>query len=173
MGFKRPRVRISPLRPISLDFSSKNQGFFIFIAKQKSAALNGRPKQCYNQSIAAGFYRLLALLIGTTVIAVMVVHFLLQVFQRFPQHIGHDASAGYHEQKVRHGFHPPSGQIPGWNGVKPAATQWPTVSRQQGRLNHIRQLASRRKQPPLTSGREDAGYLQGGLFYRLLFWPSV
>ena len=51
---------------------------------------------------------------------------------------------------------PPSGQIPGWNGVKPAATQWPTVSRRQGRLNHIRQLASRKKQPLLTSGREDA-----------------
>ena len=32
-------------------------------------------------------------------------HFLLQVTKRLPQHIGHDASAGYHEQKVRHGFH--------------------------------------------------------------------
>ena len=29
--------------------------FFIFIAKQKSPALDERPKRCYNQSIAAGF----------------------------------------------------------------------------------------------------------------------
>ena len=36
---------------------------------------------------------------------VMVVFFLLQVTKRFPQHIGHDASAGYHKQKVRHGSH--------------------------------------------------------------------
>ena len=128
---------------ISLDFSSKNQGFFIFKAKQKSAALDGRLKQCYNQSIAAGFYRLLALLIGTTVIAVMVVHFLLQVTKRLPQHIGHDASACNHKQKVRHGFHPLSTEVLR-NSVKHAAMQWPTVSRRQGRLNRIRQLASRK-----------------------------
>ena len=32
---------------------------------------------------------------------------------------------------------PPSGQIPGWIGAKPAAMQWPTFSRRQGRLNPI------------------------------------
>ena len=77
-----------------------------FDGTKKTAALDERPKQCYNQSIAAGFYRLLALLISSTVIlSIMVGFFLLQVFQRLTQHIGHDASAGYHKQKVRHGFH--------------------------------------------------------------------
>ena len=51
MGFKRPRVRISPLRPISLDFSSKNQGFFIFRAKQKSAQLVDISKLGLNRKI--------------------------------------------------------------------------------------------------------------------------
>ena len=37
--------------------------------------------------------------------AVMVVHFLLQVIQRFAHHIRDDANAGDHKQKVRHGFH--------------------------------------------------------------------
>ena len=37
--------------------------------------------------------------------AVMVARFLLQVFQRFTKHKCDDTSAGYHEQKVRHGFH--------------------------------------------------------------------
>ena len=37
---------------------------------------------------------------------------------------------------------PPSGQIPGWNGVKPAAMQWPTVVCRQRKLNHIRPFAS-------------------------------
>ena len=128
-----------------------------FDGTKKTAALDERPGQCYNQSIAAGFYRLLALLISSTMILlIMVGFFLLQVFQRLTQHIGHDASAGYHEQKVRHGFHLLPVRFRGWNGVKPAATQWPTVSRRQGRLNHIRQLASRKKQPLLTRGREDA-----------------
>ena len=36
---------------------------------------------------------------------ITVAHFLLQVTKRLPQHIGHDASACNHEQKVRHGFH--------------------------------------------------------------------
>lgn len=36
---------------------------------------------------------------------IMAAHFLLQIFQRFTQHIGHNANAGYHKQKVRHGSH--------------------------------------------------------------------
>lgn len=52
--------------------------------------------------------------------AVMFLLFLLQVFQRFTKHECDDADAGYRKQKVRHGFHPPFGLIPSWNGVKPA-----------------------------------------------------
>ena len=103
---------------------------------QSAPALDGRLKQCYNQSIAAGFYRLLALLIGTTVIAVMVVHFLLQVTKRLPQHIGHDASAWNHKQKVRHGFHLLSTEVLR-NSVQPAATQWSAFHCRQTKLNHI------------------------------------
>ena len=80
-------------------------GFAQFSPHQKTALLDGEPKRCYNQGIAAGFYRFLALLIGTIMIAVMVVHFLLQVIQRFAHHICDDANAGYHKQKVRHGSH--------------------------------------------------------------------
>ena len=77
--------------------------------KKKTAALDERPKQCYNQSIAAGFYRLLALLISSTMILlIMVGFFLLQVFQRLTKHECDDADAGYRKQKVRHGFHLPS-----------------------------------------------------------------
>ena len=36
---------------------------------------------------------------------VMVVFFLLQVFQRLAKHECDDAYAGYHKQKVRHGSH--------------------------------------------------------------------
>ena len=36
---------------------------------------------------------------------VMVVFFLLQVFQRLAKHECDDACAGYHKQKVRHGSH--------------------------------------------------------------------
>ena len=36
---------------------------------------------------------------------IMAAYFLLQIFQRFTQHIGHNANAGYHKQKVRHGSH--------------------------------------------------------------------
>ena len=53
-------------------------------------------------------------------IAVMILFFLLQVFQRLTKHECDDAGAGYHEQKVRHGFHLPSVRLPRWNGVKPA-----------------------------------------------------
>ena len=37
---------------------------------------------------------------------VMFLLFILQVFQRLTKHECDDAGAGYHEQKVRHGFHP-------------------------------------------------------------------
>ena len=40
--------------------------------------------------------------------SVMFLLFLLQVFQRFTKHEYDDADAGYHKQKVRHGFHLPS-----------------------------------------------------------------
>ena len=40
--------------------------------------------------------------------AVMILFFLLQVFQRFSKHECDDARARYHKQKVRHGFHLPS-----------------------------------------------------------------
>ena len=46
-------------------------------------------------------------------IAVMILFFLLQVFQRFTKHISDNASAGYQKQKVRHGFHLPSVRIRG------------------------------------------------------------
>ena len=38
-------------------------------------------------------------------IAVMIVFFLLQIFQRLAKHVCDDACAGYHKQKVRHGSH--------------------------------------------------------------------
>ena len=38
-------------------------------------------------------------------IAVMIVFFLLQIFQRLAKHECDDACAGYHKQKVRHGSH--------------------------------------------------------------------
>ena len=61
-------------------------------------------------------------------IAVMILFFLLQVFQRFAQHVGYDTNAGYHKQKVRHGFHllPVSFRD---KGVKPALclSEKPTV----------------------------------------------
>ena len=103
---------LSPFKSIQTNRRSPQQhealahagGFAQFSPHQKTALLDGEPKQCYNQGIAAGFYRFLALLIGTIMIAVMVVHFLLQVIQRFAHHICDDANAGYHKQKVRHAY---------------------------------------------------------------------
>ena len=40
--------------------------------------------------------------------AVMILFFLLQVFRRLTERKYDDAGAGYHKQKVRHGFHLPS-----------------------------------------------------------------
>ena len=67
---------------------------------------------------------------------IMAAHFLLQIFQRFTQHIGHNANAGYHKQKVRHGFHLLSTEVLR-NSVQPAATQWSTFYCRQTKLNHI------------------------------------
>lgn len=67
---------------------------------------------------------------------IMAAHFLLQIFQRFTQHIGHNADAGYHKQKVRHGFHLLSTEVLR-NSVQPAATQWSTFYCRQTKLNHI------------------------------------
>ena len=66
----------------------------------------------------------------------MAAHFLLQIFQRFTQHIGHNANAGYHKQKVRHGFHLLSTEVLR-NSVQPAATQWSAFHCRQTKLNHI------------------------------------
>ena len=66
----------------------------------------------------------------------MAAHFLLQIFQRFTQHIGHNADAGYHKQKVRHGFHLLSTEVLR-NSVQPAATQWSAFHCRQTKLNHI------------------------------------
>ena len=52
--------------------------------------------------------------------AVMILFFLLQVFRRLTGHKYDDAGAGYHKQKVRHGFHLPSVKFRGGMGVKPA-----------------------------------------------------
>ena len=35
---------------------------------------------------------------------IMAAHFLLQIFQRFTQHISHNANAGYHKQKTAYDF---------------------------------------------------------------------
>ena len=67
---------------------------------------------------------------------IMAAHFLLQIFQRFTQHIGHNADAGYHKQKVRHGFHLLSTEVLR-NSVQPAATQWSAFHCRQTKLNHI------------------------------------
>lgn len=67
---------------------------------------------------------------------IMAAHFLLQIFQRFTQHIGHNANAGYHKQKVRHGFHLLSTEVLR-NSVQPAATQWSAFHCRQTKLNHI------------------------------------
>ena len=67
---------------------------------------------------------------------IMAAHFLLQIFQRFTQHIGHNANARYHKQKVRHGFHLLSTEVLR-NSVQPAATQWSTFYCRQTKLNHI------------------------------------
>ena len=66
----------------------------------------------------------------------MTAHFLLQIFQRFTQHISHNANAGYHKQKVRHGFHLLSTEVLR-NSVQPAATQWSAFHCRQTKLNHI------------------------------------
>ena len=66
----------------------------------------------------------------------MAAHFLLQIFQRFTQHISHNANAGYHKQKVRHGFHLLSTEVLR-NSVQPAATQWSAFHCRQTKLNHI------------------------------------
>ena len=52
--------------------------------------------------------------------AVMILFFLLQVFRRLTGRKYDDAGAGYHKQKVRHGFHLPSAKFRGGMGVKPA-----------------------------------------------------
>ena len=67
---------------------------------------------------------------------IMAAHFLLQIFQRFTQHISHNANAGYHKQKVRHGFHLLSTEVLR-NSVQPAATQWSAFHCRQTKLNHI------------------------------------
>ena len=66
----------------------------------------------------------------------MVVFFLLQVFQRLAKHECDDACAGYHKQKVRHGFHLLSTEVLR-NSVQPAATQWSAFHCRQTELNHI------------------------------------
>ena len=79
----------------------------------------------------------LALLIRAVMMfRIMAAHFLLQIFQRFTQHIGHNANAGYHKQKVRHGFHLLSTEVLR-NSVQPAATQWSAFHCRQTKLNHI------------------------------------
>ena len=79
----------------------------------------------------------LALLIRAAMMVwIMAAHFLLQIFQRFTQHIGHNANAGYHKQKVRHGFHLLSTEVLR-NSVQPAATQWSAFHCRQTKLNHI------------------------------------
>ena len=79
----------------------------------------------------------LALLIRAVMMfRIMAAHFLLQIFQRFTQHIGHNANAGYHKQKVRHGFHLLSTEVLR-NSVQPAATQWSAFYCRQTKLNHI------------------------------------
>ena len=79
----------------------------------------------------------LALLIRAAMMFwIMAAHFLLQIFQRFTQHIGHNANARYHKQKVRHGFHLLSTEVLR-NSVQPAATQWSTFHCRQTKLNHI------------------------------------
>ena len=79
----------------------------------------------------------LALLIRAVMMfRIMAAHFLLQIFQRFTQHISHNANAGYHKQKVRHGFHLLSTEVLR-NSVQPAATQWSAFHCRQTKLNHI------------------------------------
>ena len=79
----------------------------------------------------------LALLIRAAMMFwIMAAHFLLQIFQRFTQHISHNANAGYHKQKVRHGFHLLSTEVLR-NSVQPAATQWSAFHCRQTKLNHI------------------------------------
>ena len=122
--------------------------------KIKPTPLDGEPGRCYNQGIAEGFYRLLALLIGTIMTAIMVVHFLLQVIQRFTHHISDDANAGYHKQKVRHGFHLLPVRFRGGMVSSPPLRHGRVF--RHGRLNHIRRLASRKNRLPLTESRENA-----------------